>query len=372
MDNTTQFVTNNQTNNSTTGSGDDDAEILIMFKYQVYIHFIIIPIGFVLNCLCFYIFLKSGVYKSATGIHLTYLAIVDNVVLVSELFTDSSNTNRVFAPYLYDNDLISCKITFFTMLSGFLWSGILLTSATFERFLSVAYPLKIKIWNLYRKSKILMVIYLVLSFGLNFFCILCIESVPSDNGTYQCVPTGNYINLCLYTDIIISTILSNFLCSFLIFVFTILTSIQLFKMAKERSQLSQEGDSGKEYQVSLMLVTVATLFLVLRLPEILAFQLVSFFAGKTFVTSKSLALVYPMLFVCVTLNHSINFFIYMIFLKRYRQTFIQLLPSCLWKYRNTTGTNTGSKTGSNLTIQTEATDDSVNSDSQNISYRSKY
>ena len=366
---TTQYITNNQSDNTTIGHGDREAEILIMFKYQVYIHFVIIPIGFVLNCLCFYIFLKSGVYKSATGIHLTYLAICDNVVIISELFTDSSNTNRVFAPYLYDNDLVSCKITFFTMLSGFLWSGVLLTSATFERFLSVAYPLKIKMWNLYGKSKILMVIYLVLSFGLNIFTLLCVESVPSDKGNYQCAATANYIDFCLYSDIVISTILCNFLTCFLIFVFTILTSIQLFKMAKERSQLSQDADSGKEFQVSLMLVTVATLFLVLRLPEIISFQMVSFFAGKTFVNSKSLALVYPVLFIHVTVNHSINFFIYIIFLQRFRETFIQLLPSCFRKCKSGTGIKTGSQTGSiSTSFQTEVTDDR---ESGNISYISK-
>ena len=137
-------------------------------------------------------------------------------------------------------------------------------------------------------------------------------------------------------------------------------------MAKERSQLSQDADSGKEFQVSLMLVTVATLFLVLRLPEILAFQLVSFFAGKTFLTSQSLALVYPMLFVCVTINSFYKFLqFYITFLLRFRRTFIQLFPSCL---RNE-GTKTGNKTLTSY--QTEVTDDSVTNDSGNISYISK-
>ena len=317
-----------------------------MFKYQLYIHFVIIPIGIVLNFLCFYIFLKSGLHKSATGIHLTYLAIADNAVLISELFTDSSNTARVFASALYNN-LVSCEPTYFTMLAGFLWSGILLTSATFERFLSVAYPLKIKMWNLHGKSKILMVIYLVLSFGLYSFTLLCLGSILSETGSYQCVPVVKYINVCRYGDIIISTVLSNCLCSFLIFIFTILTSVKLYKMAKKRSQLSKDGDSGKEFQVSLMLVTVATLFLVLRLPEIITFQLVSFFAGKSFQTSvsKTLVQVYPILFIPVTLNHTVNFFIYIIFLQRFRETFMELLPSCLRKnVRIATGNVTGSGT----------------------------
>ena len=344
---TTQFATN-QTPNT---DGDQDTNTLIMFKYQLYTHFVIIPIGMVLNFLCFYIFLKSGLYKSATGIHLTYLAIADNVVLISELFTDSSNTARLFAPALYNNGLFSCEWTYFTMLAGFLWSGILLTSATFERFLSVAYPLKIKMWNLYHKSKILMVIYLVLSFSLYSFSLLCLESISSETGSYQCLPVVKYINICRYGDIIISTVLSNCLCSFMIFIFTILTSIKLYDLAQKRSQLSKDGDSGKEFQISLMLVTVATLFLVLRLPEIITFQLVSFFAGNNFQTSvsKTLVQVYPILFIPVTLNHTVNFFIYLVFLQRFRQTFMDLLPSRLWKnLRNVTGSVTGTESGTGI------------------------
>ena len=44
---TTQLVTNNQTNNTIMGNGDQDVDTLIMFKYQLYIYFVIIPIGIV-------------------------------------------------------------------------------------------------------------------------------------------------------------------------------------------------------------------------------------------------------------------------------------------------------------------------------------
>ena len=183
------------------------------------------------------------------------------------------------------------------------------------------------------KSKILMIFYLVLSFGLYSFSLLCLESISSETETYQCLPVEKYINICRLGDIIISTVLSNCFCSFLIFIFTILTSTHLYKMAKKRFQLSKDGDSGKEFQISLMLVTVATLFLILRLPEIITFQPVSFFAGKSFQTSvsKTLVQVYPILFIPVTLNHTINFFIYLIFVQRFRETFMELLPSCIRK-----------------------------------------
>ena len=345
----------NTTTPETNGSSSPE-DSLVMFKVELYCFLAIIPLGIFLNFLCFTIFLKSKVCKTATGLHMTYLAIADNVVLISMLLADSGGTQRLFLPGLYNHGFINCEGTFFTVMAGFLWSGILLTSATFERFLSVAYPLKIKLWNLYQKSKILMVIYIVISFGLYSFSLLCLESVLSEDGDYQCVPVVKYVNICHYGDIIISTVLSNCLCSVLIFIFTVLTSICLYKMVKKRAQLSQDLNSGKEFQISLMLVTVATLFLVLRLPEIIAFQLVSFFAGNNFQSSVSetLIYIYPLLAVLVALNHAINFFVYVIYLKNFRKTFIQLFPTWL---QNKLGLKIDGQTkNQENSIGTEATD----------------
>ena len=325
---------------------EEVADRLIMFKYQQYTLLSIIPVGTILNCLCLYIIIKSGIYKSGTGIHLLFIAIADNVVILSSMFTDSSNTSRVFLPLLFNNKVISCEFTFFTMLTGFLWSGLLLTSATCQRFLSVAFPLKMKTWNLYEKSKILMGVYIIASFGLNSLFLICLKSVKIEDGNWRCFPVSKFQTLCRYNDIIVSTVLSNCLCSFLIFVFTILTSIFLFKQAKKRSHMLKDSDSSKEFQISLMLITVATLFLVLRLPEIVMFQVVSFFAGNSFQKSVPQILVdiYPFLWVPVELNHSINFFIYLIFLKSFRQQCIRLLPSCLrCRFVRTSGSDTGSR-----------------------------
>ena len=126
-------------------------------------------------------------------------------------------------------------------------------------------------------------------------------------------------------------------------------------MASERSKLSQDLNSSKEFQISLMLITVATLFLILRLPEIIAFQLVSFFAGNNFQNSDSetLIYIYPLLTVLVAFNHAINFFVYVIFLKTFRTTFIKLFPTGL---QNKIAYKGGSKTRNQETgIETEAT-----------------
>ena len=63
-----------------TNESSSPEESLVMFKVELYCFLVIIPLGIFLNFLCFIIFLKSKMYKTATGIHVTYLAIADNVV----------------------------------------------------------------------------------------------------------------------------------------------------------------------------------------------------------------------------------------------------------------------------------------------------
>ena len=50
--------------------------------------------------------------------------------------------------------------------TGLIWSGLLLTSATIERFLCITFVLKVKTWNLLKVGKRLILVYLILSLSL--------------------------------------------------------------------------------------------------------------------------------------------------------------------------------------------------------------
>ena len=58
-----------------------DTVLDVMLQFELYAQLVIIPIGMVLNFLCLIIFIKSKTHKSPTGIHLTYLAVADTIVL---------------------------------------------------------------------------------------------------------------------------------------------------------------------------------------------------------------------------------------------------------------------------------------------------
>ena len=145
------------------------------------------------------------------------------------------------------------------MVAGFLGSGLLLASATIERFLSVAFPLKVQQWKMYAKTKVLMVAYIVLAFSLSSYALLCVEFQPATSNTSEtCVLAEQYNDVCFLSDVIIIIAFSNSLCSFLILMFTILISAYLFRLRKARLEMGKK--SAKEFQITLMLVMVALFF----------------------------------------------------------------------------------------------------------------
>ena len=167
--------------------------------------------------------------------------------------------------------------------AGFLWSGLLLASVTVERFISVEYILKVKSWNLYAKTKILMIVYFVVAFGLSSFSVICYNIMIIKDGLKSCVYTMENQFFCNTSNLIVNNMISNGLCSFVILLFTISTSVFLFRLRKNRVELGSE--SGKEFQISLMLIIVASLFLILRLPEMVLFQLFNYFVTENTYTS---------------------------------------------------------------------------------------
>ena len=164
----------------------------VIAQGEMYSDLVIIPMGVFVNFLSIAIFVKSRMAWTSVGLHLMYLAITDNIVLVSG-FIGSSKFWHMFIniPDLWSSNIITCSGTYLSINLGFTWSGALLASTTVERFLAIAVPLKVKCWNIYHKSKILMGIYFILSLMLCSYGVQCYELTSMD-GTNVCTPSSKY------------------------------------------------------------------------------------------------------------------------------------------------------------------------------------
>ena len=326
------FTCQNNDRNESIGGFFDISDPLFVQNAQIgmYAGLVIIPTGFILNFLCLIIFIKSKIVKTPTGLHLTFLALADNLVLMVLLVMDTQSWSRLInIPNLQASSTFMCSGAFLTVNVGFLWSGLLLVSATFERFLSVGFPLKIQQWNLHLKTKILMALYIIASVALSGFAVLCYDLEAVGNDTIECRYKQKHHNVCQVGNIVVNSVLSNGICSFLIFIFTILTSLSLHRYKRSRSKLAQNNlrnNEDRELQVTLMLVIVATLFLILRVPEMIVYQLMIYYSGNNIqssVSQKTFA-IYPLFAILVLINHSVNFFIHMKFLNSFRNACVDL------------------------------------------------
>ena len=314
-------------------------------KIGMFSRLVIIPVSVVLNILCLIIFVLSKISQSPTGLTLTYLAIA------LSMFGTEVLHNYINIPSVPSVSYLVCQGNHFLLNSGFLLSGLLLAYSTTERYVSVRFALQVKLWNLYFKTKIIIVVFIITASTLSSFAFFYYDIIPLDID--RCLPSHKYEQFCSISEIFVNTVLSNGLCTLLTFIFTILTSIELFEMKKKQAEMGKE--STNEFSITVMLVTVATLFLILRIPEMILFQMMSYFISNNMAgpVVGNVFVAWPLSVTFVIVNHSINFIIYIIFLRKFRDTFFSFFTfiklKCVLQQRAAGGSDISSSVNSEIT-----------------------
>ena len=295
----------------------------ITLQFELYSDLILVPIGFILNIWTFWTFYKMRTYQSAPGLHLMFIAIADTVTIIG-IFFFRSNTWRKYIniPYFMNTHIILCKGIPLVASLGTIWRGLLLLSATVERFISIAFALKVKSWNLLRVSKILIIVHLLISTSLSVVWVYFLELIEMYETTL-CNVDVKYQNIYYEVDTLIFAVFGNGVCGGLVLIFTILIATFLFKSKHQRSSMSQSSNkSEKEYRITFMLFLVACLFIFTKLPEIIIVQIGIQYADNRLRDQlyANAMIAAPVTNVLLILNHSVNFVIYLIFFKTFRES----------------------------------------------------
>ena len=275
---------------------DEQMQMLTNNRYviaadQIYGSTILIPTGIILNLLSFVIFYKIKKYKSAPGSHIMCMAFADNCALLGILGAqDNSFSKDKPIPNIQDLNIVLCKGANIFFNSGALWSGFLLASATVERYCCIAYPLKVRLWNMGKLSKILNIVYFFASFGLNIPAGYDLYILKQDNQTFCISPFGGYGDI---IDQIVNGILSHIIVTVIILIFTIAIAVHLKRMRNNRKTLCQSAvvQRSKEYVITTMLFAVACLFLVTRLPIVVVFEVARFYDSTVNIDVRTLQLI---------------------------------------------------------------------------------
>ncbi len=285
----------------------------------------IIPLGIILNTTSFILFYKMKFYTKSSGFCLMCIAVADSFAILNSYLNNINRHEKVLFPNVLILSKEVCIFNFFLLVSSYLWSAILLALATIERFLSIAFALKIKTWNMLKLSKIFSALSFVICATTGGITATNLQLIDFPNGLKCSVPESK---MHLFSALMKFITGLNVFASSLIFLFTILIAVNLFKQKEVRNELTegrQPSQSRREKKITFMLFLVACLFILTRIPENIIYNILDYYETRQLYNNKvykSLVMAYPLVLFLYTCNHSFNFVIYIFFFKQFRRTLI--------------------------------------------------
>ncbi len=142
--------------NSSVIVGDSNSNhnkaLTIIKNIELYCSLTLGPLGFILNVAAFVVFVKMKGIQKSSSLYFKCLAIADNFAILGVFSHINTNNNYTPVPDISVVHPAFCKFFAFSIISGLNASGFILACATVERFICIAFPLKVKTWNLYLVS----------------------------------------------------------------------------------------------------------------------------------------------------------------------------------------------------------------------------
>ena len=315
------------------------------------------PLGMLFNIISLIIFVKLKFQKSPTGLHLLLFTVSETLMLVGVFMARTRSwVQYINIPIVARYHSAYCNILQFIVSSQLVWSSLLLVSATIERFLVIAFPFKVKSWNLLKLTKIIVIIYTIISFVLGI--IGGVRKTVNQKGyPYRCKDDPKYKELALLTKTLTYTILGQGACPLLILIFTCLIAKKLHEQYLIRKNVltEQENQGNKEFRVTIMLFITSCVFLFPRISQIVIYYI------RAYTTFVEVLIILDILAkFLVTVSHSVNFLVYFCFFDHFRQIFLSWF-SCKSASEDEPGTELVSSGPSSWT---RTTDDNVSGSSR--------
>ncbi len=311
----------NRTNITTSSSGNGDYwsqfpdYVRTCYDFAWYCYLPIILIGFVLNTVCLVVLIRMKMSRTAVGLHLIWIAISDNLMLLAKFFREGY-IPEFFYPEMADMEFY-CRYLNRMSSVVFRLCVFLITSATIERFLSLTFPLKIKTWPMLLITKFLIGFYVIWSF-IDFFMLT--EHFFAHNGKY-CTWIAE---VSIHAEVMLYGVFYPF--PIIVLIFTVGMAIALYRGRRKRDSMTQisssESNDSKEFKICLMLFSIAITFLVSRLQEAIWNSLaIEFGKDEPFPSARYSLMegVSQVLSIMFPIYHSTNFIIYFIFLQKFRE-----------------------------------------------------
>ncbi len=302
-------------------------EVSLERKIWFYSYLFFTPVGVVLNLTSVVVLCILKEHKRCLGLKMIFLALADSVFIGGMclfLINNMYSTHRII-PNIIGMSKTFCLLTSTLFLhTGVTCSSTFLAAITVERYLIIAFPLRVKAWNLLRFTIIFFCAVFIISFLSSIPMIFALDVV--ERGTIELckLKAGarhHFINIMYVQNAVNGT------NTVIIATFTFLICLCLAKARKWRHDMTNSVQrTESDFKVSVMVVVVASLFVLTRTPQLVLSVIMeeNIKRGNTDTTFFRNAMkYYPFGDLFVLVNHSVNFFVYFAFLKKFRQVLLR-------------------------------------------------
>ena len=289
-----------------------------------YYLYLICGVGIPGNIACIFTLIFMRPVMSST-IYMLCLAAVDTVAIVLKMM------------YLqltkHDIQLGSrgCQAMFLFGTVSQQLSNWILVAMTLERFIAIWFPFKVKTFCNKRNAVISLIAMFVFFVLANLQFIFTFEEITDSFVGFDCRPKPKHADFVKYVWYWIDGALYAFLPIILIIVFNGLIIYAVRKSGRDQRDLTNRAMNMsdklvQQRQVTVMLLTVSLVFVVLILPNCIFFIVKTYWSWRE--TMQGIAqyyLVYQIVFLLSDLNHAVNFYLYMLSGRKFRQKFAQII-----------------------------------------------
>ena len=318
-----------------TGTGNSfmqEVETYATYKIASYINDywfpILVPIGLVGNTLSFLVMTKPNNKKVSTCIYMAAISINDNLMMFLALYDW-----LVVVKNISEWKLLECQI--FNYFTGiFLQSSTYqILAMTFDKYVAIKWPHRASVYSTPRRAKIIILCLFICALNYNVPHLL-VSGLVGEQCVFFAI-SGTITKVFSWTSFIVNGIIpfSMLIHMNYVIVRTVRKSRKMFRTVGTEMgpNTNKDKDSRErtmksaENQLTIMLLLVTTLFLILLIPTYIRFIYLSIVVRDTPYKYASSMLFFQVTYKLYKTNNGINFFLYCISGKKFRNDLKEML-----------------------------------------------
>ncbi|XP_067649769.1 probable G-protein coupled receptor 139 [Haliotis asinina] len=283
---------------------------------------VIFAVGFPGNVLSVVVIIRMSRQRLATSfLYVAVLSIVDNLAIILKIIFNQSHQKK------FPIDETGCQFLTFFGLTCPAFANWILIIISAERLTAVAFPMKVGlIWSLKKATGIMVGVFLFLALIHSH-----IFATVTHYESYTCTVKGAYHQYLIPFWYFTSATIYSFIPAVSIIIFSTLIVLLLRRYSKQRRRISvgepaQTEAQRQERQITIMLVILAVVFVILTIPRCVyvILQLNMCPDERDYMCVERKKFFDSITTQLADTNHAINFYLYFLSGRKFREEFMKL------------------------------------------------